>query len=87
MEIQNEYSKYTNEELKVKENNLKRSQKIAIIVCFLAVGNVLVNVYLKKNSGVFIVFLILGALFFMAKTGSDLKKVQEEIKTREIGKS
>ena len=87
MEIQNEYSKYTNEELKVKENNLKRSQKIAIIVCFLAVGNVLVNVYLKKNSGVFIVFLILGALFFMAKTGSNLKKVQEEIKTREIGKS
>ena len=87
MEIQNEYSKYTNEELKVKENNLKRSQKIAIIVCFLAVGNVLVNVYLKKNSGVFIVSLILGALFFMAKTGSDLKKVQEEIKTREIGKS
>lgn len=87
MEIQNEYSKYTNEELKVKENNLKRTQKIAIIVCFLAVGNVLVNVYLKKNSGVFIVFLILGALFFMAKTGSDLKKVQEEIKTREIGKS
>ena len=87
MEIQNVYSKDTNEELKVKENNLKRSQKIAIIVCFLAVGNVLVNVYLKKNSGVFIVSLILGALFFMAKTGSDLKKVQEEIKTREIGKS
>ena len=82
MEIQNDYSNYTNEELKVKENNLKRSQKIAIIVCFLAVGNVLVNVYLKKNSGVFIVSLILGALFFMAKTGSDLKKVQEEIKIR-----
>lgn len=82
MEIQNEYSKFTKEELIEKEKKLKINNKIAIAVTFLAVCNVLVGIYINENRGVASVFLILGGLFFMAKFGTDLKKVQAELKNR-----
>ena len=82
MEIQNEYSKFTKEELIEKEKKLKMNNKIAIAVTFLSVCNVLVGIYLHKNRGIFTIFLILGGLFFMTKFGTDLKKVQAELKNR-----
>ena len=82
MEIQNKYSKFTKEELIDLEKKLKLNNKIAVVVAFLSVCNVFLNIFLKKSSGVFTVFLILGGLFFIAKFSTDLKKVQEELKTR-----
>ena len=82
METENEYSKFTKEELIEKEKKLKMNNKIAFVVTFLAVCNVLVGIYINENRGVASVFLILGGLFFMAKFGTDLKKVREEIKNR-----
>ena len=81
----NEKEKYSNlskEQLLAKQTKLKSYSKIATVVCFLAVVNVFVGIYLKNNRGVFTVFLILGALFFMFKFGAELKKVQNEINSR-----
>ena len=79
---QNNYSNLSNEELIVEESKLKRNNKIALVVCFLAVANVLLGIYLHQNRGVFTIFLILGALFFIVKYGNELKKLQTEIKSR-----
>ena len=79
---QNNYSNLSKEELLAKETKLKRNQKFSTIICFAAVANVLLGIYLHQSRGVFSIFLILGALFFIVKYGSELKKVQEEIKSR-----
>ena len=79
---ENNYSNLSKEELIAVETKLKRNSKIATVVCFLAVINVFVGIYLKSNRGVFTVFLILGAMLFMMKYGSELKKIQEEINSR-----
>ena len=79
---QNNYLNLSNEELLIEKTKLKRNNKIAIIVCGLGVINVFVGIYLHQNRGVFTVFLILGALFFMVKYGNELKKLQTEIKSR-----
>ena len=82
MNEENNYINFSKEELLAKQTKLKRNSKIATIVCFLAVANVLVGIYLKSNRGVFTVFLILGAMLFMMKYGNELKKIQSEIKSR-----
>ena len=82
MELQNDYSKFTNDELIKKGKKLKTYNIIATIVCFLAVVNVLVGIYINKNRGAFTVFLILVSMFLMFKFGSELKKIQEELKNR-----
>ena len=82
MNEENNYINFSKEELLAKQTKLKRNSKIATIVCFLAVANVLVGIYLKSNRGVFTVFLILGAMLFMMKYGNELKKIQEEINSR-----
>ena len=79
---QNNFSNLSKEQLQDKETKLKRNQKFAVIIVFVAVANVLLGIYLHQNRGVFTVFLILGALFFMVKYGNELKKVQSEIKSR-----
>ena len=56
MELQNDYSKFTNDELIKKAKKLKTYNIIATIVCFLAVVNVLVGIYINKNRGAFTVF-------------------------------
>ena len=82
MNKQNNYSNLSKEELLAKQTKLKSYSKIATVVCFLAVVNVFVGIYLKNNRGVFTVFLILGAMLFMMKYGNELKKIQEEINSR-----
>ena len=82
MNEKKDYSNLSKEELIAVETKLKRNSKIATVVCFLAVINVFVGIYLKSNRGVFTVFLILGAMLFMMKYGNELKKIQEEIKSR-----
>ena len=82
MELQNDYSKFTNDELIKKGKKLKTYNIIATIVCFLAVVNVLVGIYINKNRGALMVFLILASMFLMFKFGSELKKIQEELENR-----
>lgn len=81
---QNEYLNLSKEELLVKEIALKKNRIIALIVCFLAVCSVLVNIYLKKSNGAFVVFLILTSLFLTGKYSTSLKEVQNELKNRTI---
>ena len=82
MNEKKEYSNLSKEELLAKQTKLKSYSKIATVVCFLAVVNVFIGIYLKSNRGVFTVFLILGAMLFMMKYGSELKKIQSEINSR-----
>ena len=82
MSPQKNLSKYSKEELLLQELKLKRYQKGAFFVCALVTGSVLLNIYLKKNSGVWICFLLLGIIVVVANLGSDLKKIQDEIKSR-----
>ena len=82
MNEKKDYSNLSKEELLSKQTKLKSYSKIATAVCFLAVVNVFVGIYLKNNRGVFTVFLILGAMLFMMKYGNELKKIQEEINSR-----
>lgn len=81
MAEQNKYSQLSHEELLLKEANLKKRQKFLAIICVVVTLLALISIY-KKTTGLMSSWSILIALFFALKTGSDLKKVQEEIKTR-----
>ena len=82
MNEENKHINLSKGELLTEEKKLKRNSKIATIVYVLAVANVFLGICLHQNRGVFTVFLILGALFFLVKYSNELKKIQTEIKSR-----
>lgn len=81
METDTKYSKLSIQELLIKENELKKHQKIAVVFCVIMTLSTFFQVYMK-STGLWSSWLILMALFFMMKFGGDLKKVQDEIKKR-----
>jgi|JI10StandDraft_1071094.scaffolds.fasta_scaffold347387_2 uncharacterized membrane protein YkgB len=81
MAEQNKYSQLSHKELLLKEADLKKRQKFLAVICVVVTLLTLISIY-KKTTGLMSSLSILIALFFTLKTGSDLKKVQEEIKTR-----
>ena len=81
MAEQNKYSQLSHKELLLKEADLKKKQKFLAVICVVVTLLVLISIY-RKTTSLMSSLSILIALFFTLKTGSDLKKVQEEIKTR-----
>ena len=78
---QNKYAQMSREELLLKEIALKKRQKNLTLICVVVTLLTLISIY-RKTTGLMSSWIILIVLFFIAKTGSDLKKVQEEIKNR-----
>ena len=78
---ENKYAQMSREELLLKEIALKKRQKNLTLICVVVTLLTLISIY-RKTTGLMSSWIILIVLFFIAKTGSDLKKVQEEIKNR-----
>ena len=80
MTEKNQYSNLSLEELELKCKSLSNRQKIFVCLAIFSTASVLYAVYMKTKMHP---FLILGVLFFLLNNGSNLKKVEEEIKNRD----
>ena len=78
MNKENKYASFTKDELVKEELKLKNFQKVSVVFCVICTFSVLILVYKKAPTGLWSTWSILIALFFMAKFGSDLKKIQVE---------
>ena len=77
-----DYSKMLTSKLLSEKTKYKQCQILFVVICVLLVGSVLVNIFLKRSSGAFSVFAIFGMMFLVYKSGSELKKIQDELNAR-----